>query len=108
MSTLLVISLLLLGGLLTLRRYEQARGRRFIERTRHVLDETHNSVVATALRVLKTLIEYIHRDILMKSLHLISYLALLFVQWLERKLVQITRFFRSFRRQRKLQDGTDE
>jgi hypothetical protein len=108
MSTIFLVSLVLLGGLIGLHQYEQRRSTRFVERLRVWLDKKHLSAVKKLQHACSVSIEYAHRDVLMKFLHITSYLTLLSVQWVERKLVVITRFFRSFRRKKVRRDDLKE
>jgi hypothetical protein len=95
----------MLVGLLTLRHVERVRGERYVHRLRRALDRRCVRTGATMVHSTHRVLEYLHRDVVLKALHFISYVALLSVRWVERKLVTITEFLRSFRKPRSKDGG---
>lgn len=90
----------LLAGFFCLRYIEVVRGVRVGAGARLRLDtvtlEAHRHVRARLSRVR----EYVNRDTLVKMLHMLTYLVLLFVRLLERRLTRVIARLRSFRRKR--------
>jgi len=101
MTILLLVSATLLVLSLGLKHFEYIRGERVFETTRLYLDQTtdrtnHNLVVG-----LKYGIEYVHKDVFLNGLHMMTYVALLFVRFIENRLEKGTLFLRSFRKKKK-------
>lgn len=99
MATVLFVSLTLLVLSLGVRHYELARGGgRAFELTRTRLDR---STIRTQRRIqdgFHQTLEYARRDIFLNGLHMITYVALLLVRFVENKLERGTVFLRSFRK----------
>ncbi|MBP9759828.1 MAG: hypothetical protein KBD24_00480 [Candidatus Pacebacteria bacterium] len=93
-------SVILFTGLMILTRFELVRGVRIGGNVRRRIDRR----LIHWLRVLqytgRFVVDFLNRDVLIKSLHIASYVALLLVRYTERRLVQLTVFFRSFRKRK--------
>jgi hypothetical protein len=99
MATVLFVSLTLLVLSLGVRHYELARGGgRFFELTRTRLDRNTIKVQKSVFDTFKNSIDYARRDIFLNGLHMITYVALLLVRFVENKLEKGTVFLRSFRK----------
>jgi hypothetical protein len=100
MATVLFVSLTLLVLTFGVRHYELARGGgRAFELTRTRLDR---STIKTQRRIqdgFQHVLEYTRRDVFLNGLHMVTYLALLIVRFVESKLERGTIFLRSFRKQ---------
>jgi hypothetical protein len=100
MQVVFFTSSALLAFLALVRYVEQARGQRMAASVRASLDTAvlylYRNVVSGVLYVR----EYVNRDMVVKILHVCTYVALLLVRVVERKLADTTKLLRSFRKKR--------
>jgi hypothetical protein len=97
------VSLALLFLTFSVRHFELERGGRSFELARTCLDRTTIKIGKKLQNTLKRSLEYAHKDIILNGLHMVTYLALLLVRLVERKLEMVTVFLRSFRRHKNIQ-----
>jgi len=95
MPTLFTVSLVLLGALMLLHRYELVSGRRFGAVARRWLDHYSHAGIAGTVTALTHCTEFMRRDVFLRVLHLTSYVALVSVRFVERRLARITEFLHS-------------
>ena len=100
MTILLLVSATLLVLSLGLKHFEYIRGERVFETTRLFLDQTTDSTNYNLVAGLKYGIEYVHKDVFLNGLHMVTYVALLFVRFIENRLEKGTFFLRSFRKKK--------
>lgn len=98
MTIVLLVSATLLVLSLGLKHFEFVRGQRVFEHARIRLDRTTNKTNARVVSGVKHGIEYVHKDVLLNGLHMVMYVALLLVRFIENKLERVTIFLRSFRK----------
>lgn len=99
MTTFFVVSTVLLIVFIGARHFEYARGNtRVLEKYRAQLDSLTIRGIQKFLSGIKNFLDYIHKDIFLSGLHMVTYVALLIVRQAEKKLEQTTFFLRSFRR----------
>jgi hypothetical protein len=101
MPALFSISLALLCLVIGLRRLEVWRGTRFAERFRISLDRLTLSSTRRAAGLALHILEFIHKDVVLRTLHLGSYIALLSVRFVERRLARVTEFLRALGKKRR-------
>lgn len=73
------------------------------ETARTHLDQTTDKTNARLVSGLKYGIEYVHKDVFLNGLHMVTYVALLSVRFVENRLEKVTFFLRSFKKRRKTQ-----
>jgi|GEM_PF-2453611 len=101
MGATLAVSSTLLVLILVVRHLEERRRARFAAEIRAKLDEL-TVRLSHALREKGAIfLEYLHKDVFLKGLHMLTYVALLLVRAVERRLDKGTRFLRSFRKHSK-------
>jgi len=100
MEVLFVASLCCLLGTLILKHIESHVGARYAVRVRERLDTTCMNVFEHIRYGAHRAGEYIKRDMFMRGLHSLTYLALVSVRLVERKLVFVASMLRSLRRPR--------
>src|SRR3989339_475558 len=103
MTILLLVSATLLVLSLGLKHFEYIRGERVFETTRLYLDQATDRTNHNLVAGLKYGIEYVHKDVFLNGLHMVTYVALLFVRFIEIRLEKGTFFLRSFRKKKKVE-----
>jgi len=92
-----IISAILLCAVVVMARVELVRGVRFGGNSRRALERgvirLHRACSATVLHFAA----YVQKDVVMKGLHGVSYLALGIVRFIERRLAALTEFIRKIR-----------
>jgi len=102
MNMLLSVSSILLVVIVLFRHIEFVRGKgRVFELPRRRLDRVTHKVLSAVRRWFRQVVEFVHKDIFLYGIHLVVYIALLFVRIVERWLDRVTTFIRSFRKKRK-------
>ena len=102
MTTVLSVSSVLLVVLILIRHIESAYlGRRYLELLRRKLDRVTYTTATFVRYILKVIIEFIHKDVFLYVIHLVMYIALQSVRYVEKWLERITIFIRSFRRKKR-------
>ncbi len=102
--TALIVSTVLLSVLLFVRYYEYSqRNTRIFGLFRNRLDRTVRTFFLYIVRKMKFVFEYVHKDIVLNVLHMLTYVALFMVRGVERRLEKVTIFLRSFKKNRKKQ-----
>lgn len=79
---------------------EAVRGVRYGGNWRRALDRRLSKMARGTHDMLFATVDFFKRDVFARTLHILSYLALTFVQYTEQRLVRVTVFFRSFRKHR--------
>jgi hypothetical protein len=98
MTGVLSVSSILLVCLLIVRHIEFKRGNtRFFELPRRRLDRVTVKCTKQFQIFFQKVLRYTHRDIFLSGLHMVTYVALLFVRLVENRLDRIAKFLRSFR-----------
>lgn len=101
MSTVLSVSSILLVLILSVRQYELVKkDGRFFELFRTRLDRATYNFLSAFKIFIKNSVEFIHKDIVLYALHLVMYIALVNVRYVENRLEKVTVFIRSFRKKR--------
>jgi hypothetical protein len=101
MAATFAVSSVLLVAVMLLHYVECRRMKRFGAHVRDDLD-LHTTAAGERLkRWSLAAIEYIHKDVLLKALHVLTYIALLLVRKVESRLDRGTKFIRRFRHRRK-------
>lgn len=98
MIIVLFVSATLLVLILGLKHFEFVRGQRVFEHARVRLDRRTNKANTKVVTGMKHGIEYVHKDVLLNGLHMVTYVALMSVRFVERKLEKIIFFIKSFRK----------
>lgn len=101
MTITLLVSGTLLVLILGLKHFEFVRGQRVFEHARIRLDRTTNKTNRKVVTGVKHGIEYVHKDVFLNGLHMVTYVALLFVRYIETKLEKGAFFLKSFRKKEK-------
>lgn len=96
----LVVTSSLLACILLLRYVEIVYGKRVIERPRRWLDEITERSVTRVGRRCERVREFVNRETVVKILHMVTYLALVLVRIIERKLTASISHLRSFRKKK--------
>jgi len=97
------IVLALIAGLKLL---EQAGGARMYVALRERADDALLAGIASFENKLRQKLDEIRREVILKSLHIVTYLALIGVRSVEDRLQRLTRFFRGLRRAKAPREGT--
>jgi hypothetical protein len=79
---------------------ESATGKRFGGLPRRKVDRFLTRIAQKSRAMYTSFFETAHREYLIKTLHIITYLALVCVRYIEHKLEKLTAFFRSFRKKK--------
>ena len=109
MATVLSVSSILLIVMITFRHFECVRGgRKVFELPRRRLDRITFKTLRKIGSLLKSVLEFVHKDIFLYVIHLIMYIALLLVRSVEQWLDKITSFIRSFRRRNKKKSTSEK
>lgn len=102
MTTTLVVSSFLLVALLGVRHVEVTYSRkRKLEFVRMRLDRFTLKIGSSINKAIRRFIEYVHKDVLLNMLHMVTYSALVCVRFLEKTLLRVTVFLRSFKKKKK-------
>lgn len=99
------IAVFFLVGLVVVRRMEMQRGRDVLPQVRDTLDVWVLKLYRGVRRVFRSVQEFVRRDLVLHGLHLLSYVALVCVRWLEQRLARAVFFFRG--RGRKVRSHTE-
>lgn len=94
MTVAFALSSVLLAVLLVGRHIELQVGSRFFTGPRDAMDRITARVLRNVRDIVRRTFRYAHVDILMQGLHMVTYGALVLVQWLERKLVRMVSVLR--------------
>jgi hypothetical protein len=98
LETLFVVVTVLLGAVFALLYKEHATGAKHAPLLRAKLDmETQNAVTKTR-HAWSVSLHFIEHNILLKGLHMVTYVALVNVRFMERKLMLLSQKLRSFRK----------
>jgi hypothetical protein len=100
MHLVFIASTALLASLLALRSYERRRGSRLAGSLRVRIDQGILALIGYVRYHFDQVSRYVNRDVLVKGLHMFTYLALMLVRVVERKLTETTHLLRSFRKKR--------
>lgn len=99
MGIVFVASSLFLSILLCLRHFEHHHMQeRYFAVMRARLDTATESLIQYVLRKWKKALTYIHRDIFLNGLHMLTYVALFTLRFAERKLERVAFFLRTFKK----------
>ena len=102
MEMVFIVSSVLLIGLLGVRYYEFAfLKHRMFEMPRMQLDRSARKCINACRKATRNSYEYLHKDIILNGLHMVTYVALLFVRFVEHRLHKVTLFLRSFKKKAK-------
>jgi len=94
MTLAFALSSVLLAVLLLGRHIELHLGSRFFVGPRDTLDAVTTRIVRSVRGFMRRMFRYAHADILMQGLHMVTYGALVFVRWVEHKLVRLVGMLR--------------
>ena len=100
MVSVFLYSVGLLSLFVLLRVIEIVRGARFANTTRSSWDAVYNSCTSALARQTQRYVEYVRRDVLVNVLHMVTYVALVAVRGIERRLVRTSSMLRSLGRSR--------
>ena len=92
------LSLTTVAGVVSVLMYERRSNRRFVPRVRHVLDSVTAHIGRVLVHGWTRFLRYMEQHVLLKGLHVITYVALVFVRYVERKLVLVSQRIRTFHR----------
>lgn len=98
--TIAAVSGMLLVSLLGVKSWELARGQTFLSGPRIRANNALVSFVIWVSRNVRSSTDFVRREIALKGLHIIAYLALIGVRGIERKLERLTFLVRRLRRNR--------
>lgn len=84
-------------AIVVMARVELSKGVRMGGNTRRIVERALIRVIRAFSDVGTRMSRFVHKDVFVKGLHGVSYLALLTVRYVEHKLVWLTDFFRSMR-----------
>ena len=98
LETLFLAATVLLGAVFALVMRERATGVRYAPEMREKLDRVTVEAGATIQRGWKHSLHFLEHNVLLKGLHMVTYIALVQVRFAERKLMQLSQKLRSFRR----------
>ncbi len=101
------IAATLLLGLVGFRKFEHARAHEVFADRRDALDRGVLRLGHLIGTVAGRTLDFVRRDVLVRTLHLMTYLVLLFVRWLERRLVRTAAFFRRTARNKRVREDAD-
>ncbi len=102
MVATLAVSSIMLTLLLAAKHVELRFGKRYFVGPRELLDRSAAVVIERIKMLASRTVRYAHVDILMQGLHMVTYGALVFVRWLERRLVHaVGSLRRSYKRNRR-------
>lgn len=97
----LIVSSVLLSTLLLVRHYEcSQRNTRLFALFRNRLDRLTRTFFLSLLGKIRISVEYIHKDIVLNVLHMLTYVALFLVRGVEKRLEKVTIFLRSFKKRK--------
>ena len=98
LETLFLAATVILGALFALMIRERAIGVRYASELREKLDRATVDAVAKIQQGWKNTLHFLEHNVLLKGLHMVTYIALVQVRFAERKLMQLSQKLRSFRR----------
>jgi hypothetical protein len=97
LETLFLVATALLGALFALMLRERTNGVRYAPALREKLDRLTLDTVEKIKLSWKDSLHFLERNVLLKGLHMVTYIALVQVRFAERKLVQLSQKLRTFR-----------
>ncbi len=100
MITALISSSITFVILISLYTFESIRGVRIFDSFRTWLDKITDIVIKKTLSAVVGFFEFIHKDVVLYLLHLVTYIALLLLRFAEFKLERVIYFLKSFRRKK--------
>jgi len=98
MLPLFLVSFILLAGVFVTTFLELSSGQRVGGNVRRMVDRRLRMLYHNGKRGFKRLLDLIGRDVLIKGLHMVTYLMLVLVRGFEHRLARLVLFLRSFRR----------
>ncbi len=101
-----IASGIVLAFVAVLKALEHAGGARMYVRLRERADDALLAGIASFETGVRSRADEFRREVILKSLHIVTYLALIGVRYVEGRLQRLTRFFRGLRRARPQREGT--
>jgi hypothetical protein len=98
LETIFVLATACLGALFVLLYKERVTGIKHASLVRAKLDMETQNVVATMRHAWSSSLHFIEHSILLKGLHMVTYVALVTVRVMERKLMVLSQKLRTFRK----------
>lgn len=100
MLSIALFSAVIWVTVMLLARYEFSHGVRLGGTIRRRVDRRLVHLGRGARGLAEYTVEFVKRDLVAQALHIVSYVALLSVRWIERKLVRVNELLRLFRKGR--------
>jgi hypothetical protein len=98
LETIFAVVTVLLGAVFALLYKERTTSAKHAPLLRAKLDMETQNVVAKARHAWSASLHFVEHNILLKGLHMVTYLALVNVRFMERKLMSLSQKLRSFRK----------